>query len=325
MKIFLPDIHKSLTKNLCIYLKRLGHSVVLPSKEYLITEYPNPPVQQWCWNTTWTTETAQKEFGSNVICLSKSEVLDAKPDVLLITNYESQFEVLKQLLPNLPKSKVAFYSGNDYWEGWFDHSKYQNYLAADETGHCIAQKYKTANYQNIIPFVYPERSDSFEYKKYCLNNAIPLIGCYINDYQKNFPDAFAFYQKLKEIAPKTQYSLLENQPITKVHETMECSCATIHIKNLEGLGLATLESLAFGRPLILHRQLSLGKSLMKWSKQFQTCFFIENGRDYIEVIDAFKNRDFLYAAQNSAYSTVREIVCEEEQSFLLHKFLENLQ
>ena len=64
---------------------------------------------------------------------------------------------------------------------------------------------------------------------------------------------------------------------------------------------------------------------MKWSKQFQTCFFIENGRDYIEVIDAFKNRDFLYAAQNSAYSTVREIVCEEEQSFLLHKFLENLQ
>jgi len=318
MKILLPDIHKTLTRNLCVFLDRLGHEAVIPSN-YNITHYPKPPVQQWLFNNSWTDKTAKKEFGPNVKVLNKEEILDYKPDVLLITNYESQFEILSELAPNLPNAKVAFYSGNAYWDGFFDHYKYQNLIYADTTSAEIAAKYKLGNAIPIIPFIYPEQSKTF------IPNSDKLIGCYINDYQKNFPRSFNFYEKLKTVSPEFTYKLMENQPIQDVYKTMSDSSLTIHIKDLEGCGLASLESLAFGRPLILHRQLSQGKSLLRWSHQYLSAFFIENGRDYSELLTAFnRSLDFLFLSQELAYDTVRKIVVEEEQVNNLKEFLENL-
>lgn len=318
MKILLPDIHKTLTRNLCVYLDRLGHKIIIPSN-YNITHYPKPPVQQWLFNNSWTQTLAEKELGINVMVQDKDGILDSKPDVLLITNFESQFEILNELAPNLPNAKVAFYSGNDYWNGWFDHSKYQNYLFADWTGSQISDLYKMKNGKFIIPFIYPAGSCSF---KRSFSNT---IGCYINDYQKNFPRSFNFYKNLQEIQTMFKYELMENKPINEVYETMMNSSLTIHIKEKEGCGLATLESLAFGRPLILHRQLAQDKSLIKWSHQFLSAFFIENGRDYFELLTAFsENPNLLLLSQESAYNTVRKIVNEDEQLNTIKDFLNNL-
>lgn len=317
--ILMPDIHVGLSKNLCEYFRRLGCQIIIPSK-YKITHYPPPPVQQWLFRNDWGQAEATSTFGANVTVMNKEEILDSKIDLVLLTNYECQFELMKEIVPNISGCKVAVYSGNRYWDGAYDLANtYKNYLWADFLGGQLAAKYQVPNAKFIIPFIYPEKSKVFAPS---LTN---IIGCYINNYQKNFPSAYQFYKKLVEISPGMEHILMENKPVSEVYDAMGKSAITLHCKNEEGCGIASLESLAFGRPLILHRQLAREKSLLRWSIPYLSAFFIENGRDFAELTQAItQNPEILTAFQRSAYDTVRRVMVEEEQLETLKKFLENL-
>ena len=47
MKIFFPDTHITLARNFGKALEEIGHELVLPSKDYKVTQYPP---QKWVWN-----------------------------------------------------------------------------------------------------------------------------------------------------------------------------------------------------------------------------------------------------------------------------------
>ena len=95
MNILWPDIHKNLTKNIAKAFSLLGHNLILPRYDYIPTNLPPKQFNQWVWNNTWTQEKADLEFTTkNVKVLNKQQILDLKPEIIFITSFETQFEIL---------------------------------------------------------------------------------------------------------------------------------------------------------------------------------------------------------------------------------------
>ena len=97
MNIVFPDIHLNLTKNMARAFKALGHTLILPSSEYNVTH--RPPWQEWVFNQSHTPESVERDFPTdNVKALDKEQILDLKPEVIICTAVEPQFEILNELL-----------------------------------------------------------------------------------------------------------------------------------------------------------------------------------------------------------------------------------
>ena len=95
MKILWPDTHATLTKSMGIALDQLGYELQVPSNEYKISHKPPPNVSQFVWNTSWTQEKVNSDFKSkNVTVVNKEQILDSPPDVIFVTSFENQFEIL---------------------------------------------------------------------------------------------------------------------------------------------------------------------------------------------------------------------------------------
>jgi len=109
VNILWPDIHKNLTRNIAKAFYHLGHSLILPSDQYVPTNLPPKQFSQWVWNTSWTQNKADIEFQhKNVKVLNKQEILDLKPEIVFITSFETQFEILNEIWPYLKdNSKLA--------------------------------------------------------------------------------------------------------------------------------------------------------------------------------------------------------------------------
>ena len=76
MNIFFPDTHIYSTQSMVESFKRMGHTLILPSNEYKPCRYPkwHNPATAKVWNEYWTQEKAEKEIGSNVRYLPKSDL-----------------------------------------------------------------------------------------------------------------------------------------------------------------------------------------------------------------------------------------------------------
>lgn len=320
MKILWPDIHMTLTKSMAMAFDSLGHEMLIPSSDYKITHWPSPPVNQFVWNTEWTDEMVKKEIKTNnVRVVSKEEILDIKPDVVFVTGYENQFEILRELWPFLQgSSKLAFYSGNDYWEDAYPWYMIQNYLCADQLALNLCQKYEKRflNYRPWIDY------DQFEFQGNTDGN---ILGSYIAEYDKTFPKEYEFVKKLQSECDYIDFRI--NTEATK-EETAQCmkeSVGTIHVKGLEGYGFAIIESMACGRPVFLHRDLAEGKSYMNWAVENNTALFFGNALEFMvkskALIDCKEYRHFV---QKSCSITIRKLVNNEQQTELLGIFLDGL-
>ena len=152
MKIFFPDIHITLTKNLSKSLQNLSHEIVIPSSSYRITKLPP---QNWAWNTSHTKESITKYgLASNSIFVNNEELFDLKPDVIFVSAFENQFEVLNVIWPEAKKwgAKLAFYSGNDYWDTAYPWEIIQNYMPADQLAANLCKKHKK-HYFHYRPWI----------------------------------------------------------------------------------------------------------------------------------------------------------------------------
>ena len=239
MNILWPDIHKNLTKNIAKAFSLLGHNLILPSNEYIPTNLPPKQFNQWVWNNTWTQEKADLEFTTkNVKVLNKQQILDLKPEIIFITSFESQFEILNEIWPHLKdSSKLACYSGNDYWDGAYPFYIIKNYLCADYLGFCLANKYKV-NHLYYKPWV--------DYDRCTFDGPTDgnIIGIYISEYEKNFKQEYNISRELQKITPYIDYHYHTDSSQEQLTATLKSSIATQHIKHLEGYGIAVIESMA---------------------------------------------------------------------------------
>lgn len=320
MNIFFPDIHIYLTQSMAASFKKMGHTLILPSNKYKPCRYPkwHNPATAKVWNEYWTQEKAEKEIGSNVLCLSKSEILDLKPEILFISSLESQEEVLLELYPRLTSSKLIAYSGNDYWEGAYDLSTIDNYLCADMTGHRLSIKYG----KNHLYYRPEINYDLFKYQGVSDGN---IFGSYINHYQSAFPKEYAFCNKLTNSIPGMKYAPSDQVGREQMVENLKNSIGTIHIKSLEGYGFSIIESMASGRPVFLNRDLSQNKSLLNWSVEGETAFFFSDPFEFKNKVLAFiEDEDFRHKTQEACARSIRNMVNNEEQFTKLENFINNI-
>lgn len=320
MNILWPDIHKNLTKNIAKALYKLNHTLILPSNEYIPTNLPPKQFNQWAWNTTWTQEKADIEFEyKNVKVLNKQEILDIKPEIIFITSFESQFEILNEIWPHLKdNSKLACYSGNDYWDGAYPFYIIKNYLCADYVGFCLANKYKV-NHLYYKPWV--------DYDRCTFDGPTDgnIIGIYISEYEKNFNQEYNMSKSLQQITPEIDYHYHTSSSQEELTKTLKSSIATQHIKHLEGYGIAVIESMACGKPVLMHRQMAKNKSLINWSIENVTALFFESEYEYIAKLKAlYDSKEYRHFLQYTTANVIRQIIDNNAETEKLGHFLNNL-
>ena len=317
MKIFFPDIHITLTKNLSKSLQNLSHEIVIPSSSYRITKLPP---QNWAWNTSHTKESITKYgLASNSIFVNNEELFDLKPDVIFVSAFENQFEVLNVIWPEAKKwgAKLAFYSGNDYWDTAYPWEIIQNYMPADQLAANLCKKHKK-HYFHYRPWIDYEM---FSFKGVSDGNS---IGTYICDYKNNFPQDYDCYKQILNIH-EANYILCEDKTKQETADIMHKTISTLHIKRLEGYGFAIIESMARGRPVFFWEPLTQGKSYLQWLQLGVTGFTFRDMGDYISQQNfLISDKDFRHQVQTECAKKIRQIINNEDQNLKLKNFLDNL-
>tara|TARA_Y100001938_G_scaffold29079_1_gene39274 strand:+ start:16740 stop:17705 length:966 start_codon:yes stop_codon:yes gene_type:complete len=321
VNILFPDIHLNLTKNIARALSTLGHTLILPSKDYVATHRPPAPVNDFVWNETWDEQKIKKHFNTdNVTCLNKEQILDLKPDVVFITAYENQFEILEELYPHLrEKSKIAMYSGNSYWPEAYPIDRVDNFLCADWLSYHVCLHNKK-NYLYYRPWVDYE---TFNFKG---SNSSNILGSYISNFSKAFPDDYKYCNYLKDALDFLDIKLHSNITHEEVPIEMEHSMATLHVKKMEGYGYAIIESMASGRPVFLYSKYSGDKSYQQWAIENVTALYFSDAYElHCKAKAMLESEDYRHHLQHTCAENIRKLINNEEQTDNLKHFLENLK
>lgn len=320
MKIFFPDIHITLTRNFGKALEELGHDLVIPSKDYKVSQYPP---QKWIWNESHDEESIREHrFGRNTILVNNEQLREEKPDVIFVSAYENQFEVINVIWEEAKNwgAKLAFYSGNDYWPTAYPWDIIKNYLPADNLAATICKE-KGVHHLHYRPWV--------DYNMFSFEGASESnkVGTYICDYENNFAEDFKIYNSIrKHTSSFIEYILCEKSTKQETADIMNESAFTLHVKRLEGYGFAIIESMARGRPVFFFDPLTADKSYLQWSELGTTAFSFNNGQSYEDQAKKILNdEEYRYKVQEDCAKRIRTLVDNEEQNGKLKKFLENLR
>jgi len=321
MKIFFPDIHYSLTNSFAKACEILGHEILTPSKEWKVSYYPKPPIGHFVWNETLDEKVLiEKKYNKNIKVISKKDFFDIKPDIIFITAYENQFEILNELWSKQNWSaKLCFYSGNDYWKGAYPLEYVKNYLAADLTGIQIAQE-NHLNYLKYVPFL-----DENEYK-FAGNNDSNIFITAIGEYPKLFRDDFIYYNELKASTPFVDYQLHTKSLHDTVISSLRGVSASLHIKRLEGMGLFLSESILLGRPPFIFKPHSINKRYQEFLLDEISAIYFENKQEYVDK--SFKyinNKEYRNKLQESTAKFAKEYFDNQKNLIELNQFLNKLK
>ena len=316
MKILFPIIHNNLTRSFCQVFRELGYEIIIPC--YAATQKP-PTGEMWIWNGDNSQKDLDNLYGKNVIAAtSEQHVVDLSPDILFITTYENQFEILNNIAPRLPNSKVVAYSGNDYWDGALDFNRIKNYLPADMTGKVLAKKYNV-NHIDYIPWVF------YDEVFFSGANDSNNIGTYIGEYESLFPQDYAIYNRIRSEIQNSNFILHSKSKYSDCIKSMHSSFATLHVKRLEGHGFAIIESMACGRPVFMFKKYMANKALNKWSIEGVTSYSFNGITDLNEKISRLINdKSYRNSVQKNCASKIREIIDNDEQTNKLKIFLNEL-
>lgn len=320
MQIFFPDIHYALTNYFAKACEKLGHIILVPSKEWKVSYYPKPPVNHFVWNESLDEKVLiEKNYNTNIKTISKQEFFDLKPEIIFVTAYENQFEIINELWSKQNwGAKLCFYSGNDYWKGAYPLEYLKNYLAADLTGINIAEENKI-NYLKYIPYF-----DENEYKFTGVNDSNTFVTA-IGEYPKLFRNDFIYYQELKASTGYVNYQLHTKSPHDLIIRAIRESCACLHVKHLEGLGINILENILLGRPVILFEPFSINKRYREFCINGKNSLYFSNKNEYIEISrKLIFDKDFRHEMQESTAKITREILDMQNNLPKLQNFLNNL-
>ncbi|MDC3298525.1 hypothetical protein OAU81_00475 [bacterium] len=316
MRIFFPEMHNTVTRCLGLALNTLGHDL-------LVGDHSFNSSQGKCikYGNKYTQQEADKHFNlPNVKTISVDQLLQEPPDVMFISCYEVQKDILTHFWPVLKYNKVtklAHYSGNDNTPFVWSHVK--NIIAADKSTYNRVK----ASGMNAIDYLPWVDYDSFKY-----NGEIGNRGLYsfIYNYEKLFKKSYTIFNHCVE-AMKDICIVKNIDNVAKVETpgVMQQCSAGIHIKELEGYGYAVLELMASGRPVFLFKPYAKDKKLMDWSIEGETCFFFETLKELKTKYEQLMvSPEELNSVQLNCSKRIRELVNNQEQTSKLNNFLNNL-
>lgn len=312
--LFFPDMHRRMPKAFAKALHSSGWNILLPDLTF--TEH----IKYW---KKWTEqELKQNEYMSdcnNIITTSYEDLLNNPPDVMMITCYEVQDDILKiyDKIKNVSnKTKLLHYAGNNFVP--YDMTRLKNIVTTDET---IFYKNKINNKNVLFYLPWVDFENDFQFKS---TNNTNTINSYILNYNKYFPQAYDIAKQCEKLFNQLSYNVnfIENEPETAIPSLMQNSFATLHIKPIEGYGFSIIESMATGRPVILYQPYSEGKSYKHWSLDMETCIYFSNLEELKEkFLNYCKNSDSI---QKSCAQKVRNIINIEKQNQRLSNYMDSL-
>ena len=322
MQLVWFDSHLNLTKRFSIAFNALNVKMIIPSVEYKPTHYGFTRPDWIC--AGWTKEMLKKHIKyGNAIVANKEEILDLKPDAVVITSFEQQFEVIHELMPKLPKStKLIFHSGNCYFPPTeYPHYLIRNLLYSDAVSHENTRKHQYVNslyYRPYTPF------DVYTYTPHTEN--IPIVGNGTNNFEKDWPEGFGFSKACEKHIPEAKFEYTSNKIEQEVIESIKRSICSTSFKVSEGCGFFGIESAAIGRPVFLLRQYNQHKSYLQWLVEGETAFYVSSIQEFRAKLKALiDSPDYRNWVHWNCAQKIREYINNEDQIERLGKFLENLQ
>jgi hypothetical protein len=310
--LFFPDMHRRMPKAFAKALESSGYTILLPDSSF------EEHIKYWKkWSKDELSSNKYLADTTNIDVISYDELLKKNPDIIVITCFEVQDDILKIYDKlNKNKTKLLHYAGNNYVP--YDWDRLNNLVTTDEI---IYQKAKLRN-KNVLfylPWVDFEKDYSFEGTVASLN-----VNSYILNYQKYFLEAYRLAKTVEEMLSKNGYktNFIEGLDETEIPKAIQDSIATLHIKPIEGYGFSIIESMAKGRPVMLYRPFSDGKSYRYWSKDLETCLYFDSIPElqdkFLKYVENYSN------IQLKCSQKIREIINIDKQNQKLQKFVDEL-
>jgi hypothetical protein len=316
MKIFMPVVQPRRTRGFAESLNTIGWQLFIAGKTFV------PDVGR---NLTYSTNEAELLFGPNVTAYEGNDIFDDPPDVVVNGREDCEDKLLRlsQQLSDIKVCVVCFYSGN--FHSGFNWSAYAGGFCTDKASYLVSRVHRTP----CIMFRPMFSFDSFPYRKQPATDSL-VLRSYIQSFADRFTTAYEIYRRSAQAlnertGGRVTIENVEYRSLAEVNRLMIESSATLHIKDQEGFGWSVLESMAVGRPVILHRGLSKHMALEEWAVDSKTAVYFDTVDELGNIVDRFlADPTHLHALQEETAMTIRQIYRPEQSAKELGKFLENI-
>lgn len=316
MRIVFPDMHSRMPKSFAKALEHFGEVYLLGQSFKDIVSYG----KKWTEEELKTSQTCKGV--KNLKVIEQDEFFANPPDFLILSCYENQLDILNNMWLPYPtvrkKTNLVHYAGNTNVPYNWNHV--DALLTSDLKTLSNASRH---NKKSLFYFPWLDFDDEYSFKGTNLGNK---INSYIVEYQPQFPEAHNIASKIKQLNSNYEFTFHENLPVEKISDVMNDSCATLHIKPLEGYGFSILESLGVGRPVILYKPYSIGKTYVDWCINDVTAIIFESLPELKERLQIFEtDSNYREQMQRNAAKVSREKINLPKQKENLHKFLMDIK
>lgn len=307
--VYHPVVHGGRARGVAKSLGRIGMQMMVTGPTAV------EPIQV---DHKFTTQQAREIYGDNVFATESDEILKSPPDVIILGR-EDNLKSTQQLRRKLNRIKpvaVVGYSG--VFQSQFQYRKLDGLIATDKASRAVAR------YRGIpaVKF-YPEFAfDDWPYVPEPAQDRV-ILRSFVRGYKARFPLSYEFHEACKkklaeEFGDKVLIENYEDAGSKEVRALMRESTASLHIKDEEGFGWSTVESLSMGRPIIWQAGLSRSMAFREWLPDQGAEFRIVTPEDLVPIVarlltDPQWRRD----VQEEAAKTVRA-------TFDVHRNAENL-
>lgn len=318
LRVFFPMIHYALTESLAKALAYLGHTLVLPGNSFI---YAFGFPKSVCELSNYYANTSA--IAPYLEVLEVDQMIKSPPDIF-IANCEFTEAPVYAVVDYLRAERIAnpalvHLSGNNGTP--FSEERVEHLIAIDAYTPFLFDLAKV-ELLRWVPWV---DFDQLPFKG--VSDQLVLNNFLTHYYQQVYFLSAQVFQENKELIERTfpQVSIQSPPYLAReqVLDRIDASCATMHIKELEGFGYGIVESIAKGRPVILKRSFSSGLRLMNWCIEGKTAIFFE---DYAELEPKLRryvqNAEYRHAFQKGCAETVRSLWNNEQQARMLDAFLQ---
>lgn len=316
MKILLPDMHKNFSRSMAYVLgELLNHEVYLLDDSW--AGYIN-------YGDKWNSDKILKYNLKNTKVISYANFADEKIDVVICPCVEQINDIINNIYkPHGSKYKYISYYGNEYYSNAIPWGIFKNHLSADIHSHVDAIKNRVHSIEYLPPIKYEDYPFSFSNSN--------KINTYIHYYQHSWKSGYAMYKAVEQMFSPTllftHYGKYGEKEIDELDmpRTINDSVATCHFKDREGYGMAVIESMASGRPIIGYLPNIKSKRLSAWVREGNALLF-SSYEECIQIMTRYANDiNFRYMLQAKAAKEIRQAIDPGEQAYKLNKYLNELQ
>lgn len=315
VKVCFPDMHRRLPKSFAKSLEGYADLYLLGHSFSDIVKYGDKWSYEQIKNNKYMNNT------SNIKIIEKQEFFDDPPDILFISCYENQIDILNNIWLKdekiRKKTSLVHYAGNTNvpYDWRFVEALVTTDLQTFENS-------KKNNKKTLLFFPWVD----FEEYSYDGYNDGETINSYIALYKELFPEAYNLANIVKNNIPYYNFNFHEQIKSDQVSTIMKNSVATMHIKPLEGYGFSIIESLACGRPLIMYEPYSYGKTYNFWCIKDKNCIMFNNFEELYKKLNLLKNdSDYRHELQENSAKIVREKINLQFHKSNLINFFEHIR